>query len=115
MTAEELEEIADALRVFAVDETPPTRTKTATARQAAAHSANMQFARYAAARFNLQIEPPRLLLDHACAKHAAGQQVPLDIRVELMAAAVLYRGERDRIERRFGLRLRRPTGFRRAV
>jgi hypothetical protein len=115
MTAEELDAVADALSVFTVDETLPSGAKAATGRQAAAHSANMQFARYAAGRFNVELEPQRVLLERARAKHDAGERVPDDLRVELSAAAVLYRDERDRIERRFGLRVRRSTGFRRAA
>jgi hypothetical protein len=107
MTAEELDTIAHALRVFAVDETLPTGAKAATARAAAARSVSMQFARNAAGRFNVQLEPQRLLLDRARANHDAGERVPVDIRVELMAAAVLFKGERERIEQRFGLRVRR--------
>jgi len=107
MTAEELDAVADALRMFSVEATPPTGPKNATARQVAAHSANMQLAKDAASRFNAQVGPQRVLLESARAKHEAGEPVPVDIRVQLMAAAVLYRAERDRIEQRFGLRVRR--------
>jgi hypothetical protein len=106
MTAQELDAVADALRVFAVDERQ-AGPKGATSRQTAAHTANLQFAKDAVGRFNVQLEPQRVLLDRARAKHAAGERVADDIRVELLAAAVLYSGERDRIERRFGLRVRR--------
>jgi hypothetical protein len=106
MTEEELNAVADALRVFAVDERQ-AGPKNATWRQTAAHTANLQFAKDAVGRFNSQLEPQRVLLDRARAKHAAGERVADDIRVELMAAAVQYRGERDRIEKRFGLRVKR--------
>jgi hypothetical protein len=107
MTAEELDAIAYALRVFAVDEPLPTGAKAATARRASAHSVNMELAKDAAGRFNVELEPQRLLLDRARAKRDAGERVPDDLRVKLSAAAVLYRDERDRIEKRFGLRVRR--------
>jgi hypothetical protein len=107
MTTEELDAVADALRVLVVEEAArPAATKDGPSR-GAAHRVNMQLAKAAADRFNLQLDAQRLLLERACEKHDAGERVPDDLRVQLMAAAVLYKAERLRIEERFGLRARR--------
>jgi hypothetical protein len=107
MTTDELDVVADVLRMLVVDDEPrSTAPKDGPSREAA-HRVNMQLARDAAGRFNAQLEPQRMLLERARAKHDAGERVPDDLRVELMAAAVLYTVERQRIEQRFGLRARR--------
>jgi hypothetical protein len=107
MTTEELDAITDVLRVLVVgDEARSAATRDGPSREAA-HRVNMQLAKDAADRFNAQVEAQRLLLGRARAKHDAGERVPDELRVELMAAAVLYKVERERIEQRFGLRTRR--------
>ena len=106
MTTEELDTIADSLRPFVVNDEARSTAAKGPSREAA-HRVNIQLAQEAAHRFNVQLEPQRLLLERARANQSLGERIPENLRVELRAAAVLFRAERGRIEQRFGLRVRR--------
>jgi len=83
MTAEELDRLEKAFRALAFRETDPA------------------VARLEVQRYNAEVERQRALL--ASARN--GEALTPQSEVELRAAAVLYANERDRIVRRFGLRL----------
>jgi hypothetical protein len=83
MTAEELDRFDKAFRALACRETDSAP------------------ARMEVQRYNAEVERQRALLASA----RAGEQLTPQSEVELRAAAILYANERDRIVRRFGLRV----------